>query len=417
MKAAPDRILTLPKARAFAVVAIGFFVLAYGVGIVRRHGLIDGFGHVIGGDLLAFRTAAMIVRDGAGDRLYDFSLQRQYQQAAVAPEPLRGVNPFTSPPFVALAYLPFAPLPHGVAFALWTAVAIGCIPLAFRLVRPLAPLTASHSRDLALLTLSFTPVLEGLAAGSNSIVALPIFAAVLSAFAAGRDTTAGMLLGAQLFRPQLLMAPLVLLAWKRRWRALTGFAMVGTVLCLLSVVFVGPQSLLAWVAVVRSLSRIMFEPGMPTALFSSVHAIFLLPLGPGHFEVGLMMGTAAAIALLCALLWFWAGPWPGDPPGFRLRLALLVVVAPLVSQYLQLHDLTILALAGVLLVEESRRCPLHVSATRVRVALGGLWLACMVAPAVAARVAPIALAPIAALALGWTVARAAVVVRRAPASS
>src|SRR5207244_11191309 len=132
---------------------------------------------------------------------------------------------------------------------------------------------ASHTGDAALLALSFAPVLEGLAAGSNSIVSLPIFAAVLAALGTGRDATAGMLLGLQLFRPQLLLAPLVLLAWKRRWRALAGFVAVATVLCVASVVLVAPGSLRAWLALVPLLSRMIFEPGVPTALFSSVHAI------------------------------------------------------------------------------------------------------------------------------------------------
>jgi hypothetical protein len=80
-----DRLLTLSQARAYAVVAIALFALVYAFGVVRGHGLVDAFGHVIGGDLLTFRTAATIVREGAGDRLYDFSLQAAHERASVAP--------------------------------------------------------------------------------------------------------------------------------------------------------------------------------------------------------------------------------------------------------------------------------------------------------------------------------------------
>jgi hypothetical protein len=409
-----DRLLTLSQARACAVVAIALFALVYAFGVVRRHGLVDAFGHVIGGDLLAFRTAAAIVRDGAAERLYDFSLQAAYEKASVAPEPLAGMNPFTSPPFVALAYLPIVRLPHAIAFVCWTVAALACIPVAFRLLRPLTPRTAPRWRDAALLTLSFAPVLEGLAAGSNSIVSLPIFAGALSALAAGRDGTAGALLGLQLFRPQLLVAPLVLLAWKRRWRALAGFAAVGAVLSASAVVFVEPRSLEKWFALIPLLSRIMFEPGMPTALLSSVYAIFLLPLGPAHFQLGAIAGTAAAVALLCVVLRLFSGAWRPDAEGFRLRLAALVIVTPLVSQYLQLHDLSILALAGVLLVEEALDRPSVLSTGRARLALAALWLSCLVAPAVVSRVAPVPLAPIGALVLGWTALDAARRARPAP---
>ena len=40
----------------------------------------------------------MMVRDGRGNRLYDFDLQAQYEQAAVAPDQLPGLNPFMGPP-------------------------------------------------------------------------------------------------------------------------------------------------------------------------------------------------------------------------------------------------------------------------------------------------------------------------------
>jgi hypothetical protein len=278
----------------------------------------------------------------------------------------------------------------------------------------LTPRTAGRWRDAALLTLSFEPVLEGLAAGSNSIVSLPIFAGALSALAAGRDGTAGVLLGLQLFRPQLLLAPLVLLASKRRWRALACFVAVGAVLSASAVVFVEPRSLIQWFALVPLLSRIMFEPGMPTALLSSVHALFLLPLGPGHYQLGVVAGTAAAIALLGVLLRLWSGPWRPDAEGFRLRLAGLVVVTPLVSQYLQLHDLSILALAGALLVEEALdRYPLSRRAARAspsRRSGSRAWSR----PRWFSRVAPIPLAPIGAVVLGWTVLGAVRRTRTAP---
>ena len=53
--------LTLRRARAYALVVILIFATVYAVGILRRSGLVDGFGHVIGGDLLTPRMAARIV--------------------------------------------------------------------------------------------------------------------------------------------------------------------------------------------------------------------------------------------------------------------------------------------------------------------------------------------------------------------
>src|SRR5207249_3417726 len=103
-----DRMLSLRQSRAYAVVALALFGLVYAFGLATRHGLVDGFGHVIGGDLLTFRTASDIVSAGDGARLYDFAAQAARQQAALAPERVDGFNPFTSPPFVALACRPWA---------------------------------------------------------------------------------------------------------------------------------------------------------------------------------------------------------------------------------------------------------------------------------------------------------------------
>src|SRR5437764_13243404 len=122
------------------------------------------------------------------------------------------------------------------------------------------------------------------------------------------------------------------------------------------------------------------EPGVLTTLFCSLHAIFRLPLVQQHFELGVIVGTIAALALLCTLLWLWSGRWRVEAPDFRLRLAALVVVTPLVSEYPQLHDLTIVVLAGVLLVEDALRRPVDRSKTRARVALATVWVCCLIAP-------------------------------------
>ena len=42
------RMLSLRRARAYATVAIALFVAVYLLGLATRHGLVDGFGHVIG---------------------------------------------------------------------------------------------------------------------------------------------------------------------------------------------------------------------------------------------------------------------------------------------------------------------------------------------------------------------------------
>src|SRR5438552_3942702 len=261
--------LTLQRARAHAVVVILTFAAVYAVGILGRSGLVDRFGHVIGGDLLTPRMAARIVLDGRGAELYDFSLQTAYEQAAVEPERLPGLNPFIWPPFVALFYAPWA----------------------------------------------FVP----------------------------------------------------------------------------------------WLAPGPALNRVIFEPGMPYALLSSVSALFLFLLGPQHLGAGMAAGALASVGLLAVLLTVWAGPWDARADGFALRFAALLVVSPLVGQYLLLHDLASLILAAVLLVECSLQEGAGEVPARVRVVLAVLWLTCLVGPPIITRIVRLPLVPLAVLLLGWVV--------------
>ena len=394
--------LTLRRARAYALVVILIFATVYAVGILRRSGLVDGFGHVIGGDLLTPRMAARIVLDGRGAELYDFSLQMDYQRAALAPETIPG-HPFIWPPWVALFYAPWALVPQGPALVMWTASSLACLVTALLVMARAAPLTGRHLPSTLLLSLSFYPVLEGLMAGNNSLWSLPIFALMYRALRVGNDATAGALLGLQLYRPQLAVAPLVVFAAKRRWRILVGAAAVGVVCVLLSVLCIGERTPVEWLVLAPTHNRLIFEPGMPSALLSMVSAIFLLPLGPEHLTAGMIAGVLASLGLLALLLAMWAGPWEPHAERFALRFAALLVVSPLAAQYLLLHDLAILILAALLLAEHYLAHGPSAGWARARAVLAVLWLTCLVGPPIITRLAPLPLVPLAVLLLGWVV--------------
>jgi hypothetical protein len=397
------RVLTLPLARAHAVMVILIFCAVYAYGIAHRHGLIDGFGHVIGSDLLHFRTAAQIVRDGRGTQLYDFSLQYALQQSAVRPESLAGVDPFIAPPFVALFYVPWALLPQPIAFVAWTALCLACLVATLLLMRRCAWRTGARWPSSFLISLSFYPVLEALAAGTNALLSPLIFAGAYLALKRERDTVAGAVLGLQLYRPQLLLAPLLLLVFKRRWRALAGFAGVALALAGLATVLVDRGALIAWLRIMPLASRMFFEKGIPSSIFGSLYAVFLLPLGPEHFALGMVAGTVASLAVLVVLLRSWTGPWRPDEASFDLRFAALLVVTPLVSQYLSLHDLAILIIPALLATEYWLAHGAGAGWVRLRITLAGLWLACLVGPPLVSRVVRLPIAPLAALLFGWVV--------------
>src|SRR5438094_683196 len=345
------RWLTLPRARAHAVVVVGIFAAVYAFGILRHRGLIDAFGHSIGVGLLTLRTGARIVRDGCGADLYDVALQETYWRTALGVERLPGMSLFTSPPFVALLYVPWALIPQAPALLLWTGACLAALAAALRIMARCAPLTGRHWPDALVLSLSFYPILEGLMAGSNSLLAVPIFALVLIALRAGREASAGALLGLLFYRPQLALAPVIVFAAKRRWRVIAGAAAVGAGWAAASVLFVGWRTPRDFLALGPLLSRMIFEPGMPSALFCSIYAFFLLPLGPARFGLAMALGSVVSLGLLALVLWVWRGPWDARAGWLDLRFAALLVVTPLVSPYLQLHDVAVLVLPALLVSE------------------------------------------------------------------
>lgn len=399
------RVLTLPRARAYAVVVIAIFVAVYAVGILRRTGFIDGFGHIIGVDLLTMRTGARMVLDGHGDDLYDFDLQESYWRRALGLEHLPGWSPFVVPPFVALLYVPWALVPQAPALVVWTAVCLAGLVGSLLVMARLAPLTGRQWRSTLLLSLSFYPVLEGLMAGSNSLLAVPIFALMLGALRAGRETSAGALLGLLFYRPQLALAPLVVFAAKRRWRLIAGAAGVGAVWVVLGAFLVGRHTLLDFLALGPLLSRMMFEKGMPAALFCSIYALFLLPLGPSRFALGMAAGSLASLALVAIVLWVWRGPWDRHADRLGLRFAALLVVTPLVSPYLQLHDVAILILPALLVAEYWLAHGGGAGWVGVRLVLAMLWLTCLLGPPIITRLVPLPVVPLAVLVLGYAVLR------------
>jgi len=110
-----------------------------------------------------------------------------------------------------------------------------------------------------LFSLSFFPVLEGLMAGNFSAISLLIFTGVFLALKKDYDFLAGLLLGIQLIKPQLVLALIVILAYKRRWRALLG---VGTV----AIAWLGlaPRTCVGWAANAASAGWTAVTPGIIT---------------------------------------------------------------------------------------------------------------------------------------------------------
>jgi hypothetical protein len=396
------RIVTRRRARAVSVITLFCMTATYGFGVAHRRGLVDGFGHLIGGDLLEQRIAALMTRDGHGDELYNFELQAHYEQEAVAPEPLPGLNPFMSPPWAALFYWPLMLLRQGVAFIVWTAIGIAALVISVFWLEGQYAWIQEYRATVLLLSLSFFPVIEGLMAGSNQLISLLLLTGVFVSLKRGRDGLAGVLLGVQLFKPQLAVATLAVLVYKRRWRSLCYCGAVALTWVALATMFVARGSVAQYLEVIPALARLPLADGFPYYLLTSLHSLFIIPFGSRFWGWSNAIGTVASVAAVIALLRVWAGPWRPQSEDFERRVAATLVATPLVSQYFLLHDVTIMILATVLLADHAMRRGGRQGWGATRLALATLWVFCFVGPVITQRFR-MPLLPWALVLVGWSI--------------
>jgi hypothetical protein len=76
----------------------------------------------------------------------------------------------------------------------------------------------------------------------------------------------------------------------------------------------------------------------------------------------------------------WSGPWQVQTSEFDLRFAGTMVATCLISQYVMLHDLTILILAVVLIADHWLGLPFRTGWGLTRTAFGVLWVGCLIGP-------------------------------------
>jgi len=197
-----------------------------GVNLLLHQGWIGALGQVIGGDFIMFYSTGEIYRSNPG-LIYDYDTQVSTQQSLVSPSSLPGYNPFMNPPFVAPMYslLTYLPLPWSMA--LWTTLAFLCVILsAWLLVKLLPPELISSGfnfQQLAIITLSFFPFIEGVQSGQNHWLTLLLVTGLIIATVKEKWYLAGIMAGLLIYKPQFIVGFIVLwLVW-RNFKAIFSF--------------------------------------------------------------------------------------------------------------------------------------------------------------------------------------------------
>jgi hypothetical protein len=239
-------------------------------------------------------------------------------------------------------------------------------------------------------------------AGSNEMMSLLLFTAVFLSLKHGRDGSAGFFLGSLLFKPQLAVATLAVLVFKRRWKALLVFCVVASIWLLLTTLLVDSHSIIDYLKVIPQLSRLSLSDGFPFYLQGSLYALFMIPLGHQLMTLSMTLATLASLAVIGLLLRLWRNPWRTQSPDFDLRFAATLIATALISQHFLLHDLTIAILAVILTASYWLRDPSREGWGTARLAFAVLWVATFVGPILTFRF-HVPVVPLATLFVGWSI--------------
>jgi Glycosyltransferase family 87 len=342
-------------------VAVGL-VIALIVGIVFYQ-----FSRAYSSDFTQFYCAAQMVRRGLGNSLYDLTKQIEFQSKVARVQVF-----YNHPPFEALLFVPFTYVSYRAAYMLWTITSLSLLIIAVLLIEAGRGITSSISHftrvpvDVGLVTavfLTFAPATTCLLLGQDSMLMLVVYSMAFVLLKRGSDFRAGCVLACGLFKFQLILPFALILLLRRKWSALRGLGLVGTLLVLISVGISGAGVLSAYPGFLFNSTYQRIGGFAPEFMPNIRGLLFLLSRGK---LAGLAFGVLVA-ACSIVVLWYAARNWQDErlPTSFAAS-----VLATLLSSYhLYNYDLTLLLLPIAILFSEMVRRGLSLGRSAIGPAL------------------------------------------------
>jgi len=259
----------------------------------------------------------------------------------------RGALPFNHPAFEALLFLPLALLPFWPAYVLWTVLNLVLLAAIMAVLRRLPGIGKAHAGLLGLALLAYFPLVNGLLQGQDAILFSFLAVMALICLDRGADAAAGVWLGACLFRPQIAI-PLVLLLAARRWRVLLGFAGAALALLGVSIMMMGPGWPLQYVRFVVFVEQAgSIEPNIVPNIRGLVGTLIGPIFKPAVGTLNVLLSLAVLVPALHRIR------YGQDSASFVFCLA--SVTAMLVSFHAHSYDLTFLVPLVVFLLVATLR--------------------------------------------------------------
>lgn len=307
-------------------------------------------------DFRSFYAAGYLARTHPS-QLYNLSLQKQVQDTLVSP----GVNllAFYHPSYETLMFAPFSLLEYRTAYLAF---------IAFNLLLLLATLFAvpyADSRGVLwlksrpwLMFFLFLPLLISVAHGQDSILILLLCCIAWQQLDSGKDPSAGCVLALALFKFQIILPIVVLVAIRRGWRFIAGFVIASVGVALLCLGVGGFSGMGNYFHLLTGATSAVGK----SALAQQTLSVF--PLAMPNLS-GLLYACGArflhsapafdAIVVICSLgLFAWCAGVVRRIDD-RTSFSIAILCGMLVSYHLYVYDLTPVLLAVALLADQAQR--------------------------------------------------------------
>jgi arabinofuranan 3-O-arabinosyltransferase len=312
------------------VINAAFFPTAF-----FAHGWIfDENGLGIPTDFVNVWSAGKLVLDGHPAQAYDWDIQKQVQVAVLGQSYQGNFAWHYPPPFLFVASL-LAHFPYAVAYIGWAAVSLAPYLAVMRGIvgRPFG----------VLLALAFPVVLTNTLVGQNGFLTASLIGGTLYLMPA-RPVLSGICLGLLSYKPQYgLLFPLVLIA-ASQWTVFFTAGTVAVAMALASWLAFGTESWQAFFHWMPMFSQAFLTEGR--APWGKMQSIFALVRYFGGAEpLGWLFQwiMSATVAVVLTLMWRSRISYP-------LKAAALATGTLLITPYLFLYDLMVLAIPVAFLV-------------------------------------------------------------------
>jgi arabinofuranan 3-O-arabinosyltransferase len=297
--------------------------------------LLDAQGHGIPTDFVNVWSAGRLALQGHPAQAWNWDVQKQAQVAMLGLDFDGNFAWHYPPPFLFVAVV-LAPFPYAVALIGWTVASIIPYLAVTRLIvgRPFG----------LLLGAAFPVVLANALLGQNGFLTASLVGGTLYLLPK-RPILAGVCLGLLSYKPQYgLLFPLVLIATSQ-WRAFFSAGVATVAMAVLSWLAFGMESWRAFFDWMPMFAQAFFTDGRAgwfklQSVFGLVR--FLGGSEPLAWTCQWMMGGAVAIGLV----WMWRSP----EVRYEVKAAALATGTLLVTPYLYLYDMMVLAIPTALLI-------------------------------------------------------------------